>query len=162
MTNGYPRTRTRVQKWGWTILLAVSFMLVLNGVGWFFTGPGTSLSNIEQDTGVPLAEFKESYPTVADGVEENARQVAIWFMAFGILALVVALEGFRRGSRWAWNATWTLVAAPAAIALNVLAGGGGIFGFAVLGVAAVALVGQLLAREELSTQASAAGRRADV
>ena len=26
----------KIQKWGWGILLAVSAMLVLNGIGWFF------------------------------------------------------------------------------------------------------------------------------
>jgi hypothetical protein len=142
------RSKTRTQKWGWGILFVVSALLALNGVVWFFMGG--SLSTFEQDTGVPLSEFRQAYPTVADGIARQARQVAIWYGAFGLLALAVALEGFRHSSRWAWNATWVLVGAPAAAGVNVLAGGELGLGLGMLGVAAVALVGQLLAGRELA------------
>lgn len=138
------RAQSRTAKWGWGILIALSALLILNGAGWFFVGP--SLSFFEMDTGVSLEEFRQAYPTVARNIATNARQVAIWFMAFGALALLVALEGYRHGSRWAWRASWVLVAAPAAVGINVLAGGEGAFGFGILGVAALGLAGQLLAR----------------
>lgn len=77
----------------------------------------------------------------------NVRQVAIWFMSFGLLALMVALEGFRHGSRWAWYATWVLVAATVAIGILNRAG----FGVVLLGLTAIALVGQLLARRGLAS-----------
>ncbi len=140
--------QSRTSKWGWGILLVVSALLALNGVIWFFMGG--SLSTFEQDTGIPLSEFRQAYPTVADGIAQQARQIAIWFVAFGLLALGVALEGFRHRSRWAWNLTWILVAAPAAVGVNALAGGD-VFGIGMLGVAAVALVGQLLARRGLAS-----------
>lgn len=76
----------------------------------------------------------------------NAQQVAIWFMAFGLLALLVALEGYRHGSRWAWNALWVLVAVPAAV--GALYRGG--FGVILLGMVPIVLVGQLLARRGLT------------
>ncbi len=136
--------QSRTSKWGWGILIALSALLALNGVIWFFMGG--SLSTFEQDTGIPLSEFRQAYPTVADGIARQARQVAIWYGAFGLLALGVAREGFRHSSRWAWNATWVLVGAPAAAGVNVLAGGELGLGLGMLGVAAVALVGQLLAR----------------
>lgn len=60
--------------------------------------------------------------------------------------LGVAREGFRHGSRWTWNLTWLLVAALVAIGGNALTGGETTFGIGVLGGAAIALVGQLLAR----------------
>ncbi len=44
-----------------------------------------------------------------------------------------------------------LVAAPAAVGINVLAGGEGAFSFGILAVAAVALAGQLLARQEMTS-----------
>jgi hypothetical protein len=97
-----------------------------------------------------VSEFRQAYPTVAAGIAQQARQVAIWFVAFGLLALGVAREGFRHRSRWAWKLTWILVAAPAAVGVNVLAGGELGFGLGVLGMAAVALVGQLLAGRELA------------
>jgi hypothetical protein len=130
-------------------------MLVLNGVGWFFMGP--SLSTLEQDTGVPLSEFRQAYPAVADSIAVNARQVAIWFMAFGLLALLLALDGLRHGSRQALSAMWILVAAPAAIGINVLVGGQSPFGAGMLVVAAIALIGQLLARKGLAAQTNVSG-----
>ena len=142
--------QSKTAKWGWGILLVVSALLILNGAGWFFMGG--SLATFEQGTGVSLAEFRQAYPTVAHSIAVNARQVAIWFMAFGALALLVALEGYRHGSRWAWNAAWVLVAAPAAVGINVLAGGESAFGFGIMAVAAVALAGQLLARRGLAAR----------
>lgn len=137
---------SRADKWGWGILLVVSAMLVLNGLGWFFVGP--TLSTFEQDTGVSVSEFRQAYPTVAGSIATNARQVAIWFMAFGLLALLLALEGLRHGSQRARTAMWILVVAPAAVGVNVLAGGQSPFGIGMLGVATIALVGQLLTRLE--------------
>lgn len=138
---------SRTAKWGWLTLLAVSALLLVNGIGWFFVGP--SLSTFEQDTGVQLEEFRQSYPSVADSIATNARQVAIWFMAFGLLALLVALQGFRHNSQWAWNAAWVLVAAPAAVGVNVVIGDQLGFGAGMLAVAAIALLGQVLASKGL-------------
>jgi len=135
--------QSRASKWGWGILLAISALLVLNGVTWFFMGP--TLSSVE-GVGGALEEFRQAYPIIADLMARNARQVAIWFMSFGLLALLVALEGFRHGSRWAWNATWVVVAAMVAIGVLYRAG----FGIVLLGLTAIALVGQLLARRGLA------------
>jgi hypothetical protein len=137
-------SRSRAAKWGWGILLAISALLVLNGASWFFMGG--SLSTFEQDTGVSLAEFRQAYPTVANSIAVNARQMAIWFMAIGLLALTIAWQGFKYRSRWAWNTTWTLVGAPAAVGANMLAGGELTYGSMVVGLAVAALVGQVLAR----------------
>ncbi len=147
MTIARERSKRRTQKWGWGILLVVSTLVALNGVIWYFMGG--SLSTFEQDTGVPLNEFRQAYPTVADQMAQQARQVAIWFGAFGLLALAVALEGFRHRSRWAWKATWVLVATPAASGVLMLVKGDPI-GLFYLVFAAVALVGQLLAGRGLA------------
>ena len=132
------KSQSRAAKWGWGILLVLSTLLILNGVTWFFTGP--RLSWIEE-LGI-LEEFRQAYPVIAENYATNARQVALWYMSFGLLALLVALEGFRNGSRWAWYATWVLVAALAAVGVLYLTG----FGVVMLGLAVIALVAQLLAR----------------
>lgn len=136
------KPRMSTAKWGWGILLVVSSLLALNGLGWFFAGPNNSISNIAQEIGVSTTEFTEAYPAAAAAIEGTARQVAIWFVAFGLLALLVVVEGYRHGSRWAWNAAWVLVAVQVAIGAIEL---GGIFGYIMLGLAAVTLVGQILA-----------------
>lgn len=145
------KNKSRSAKWGWAILLVVSTFLVLNGIGWFFMGG--SLSTFEQDTGVSLDDFRQAYPTVAASIAVNARQVAIWFMAIGLQSLTVAWRGFRQGARWAWNTSWILVLALSAVGVNVMAGGELTYGLMVLGLAAIALVGQLLAGRKLASSA---------
>ncbi|MBI2873359.1 MAG: hypothetical protein HYY00_09265 [Chloroflexi bacterium] len=140
--------RTRTQKWGWGILIAVSALLVLGGVGMYFLGD--SPATFEQDTGVPMAEVRQAYPTVADQVVREGQNIQILVAAFGVLTLLVALEGFRHGSRWAWNATWVLVGWLVVGGLQALVVGGRLdIGGFFLAFAAVALVGQLLARRVL-------------
>jgi len=144
--------QSRASKWGWSILLVISALLVLNGIVWLFVGPNMSLSYTEEISGTPPTDFRQAYPAIADHMGRNARQVAIWITAFGLLALNAAVEGFRNGSRWAWNAMWVFVAAPAAIGVNYSAAGElGFDNVGMFAVAAVALVGQLLARRGLAS-----------
>ena len=147
MSNAWGRTRT--QKWGWGILIALSALLALSGVVLYFMSASPTIS--EQDTGVPMAEVRQAYPTVADQVVREGQSISILSAAFGVLTLTVALEGFRHGSRWAWNATWVLVAVLVALSVQVLVVSGrlGIGGWS-LSLAAVALLGQLLARRWLA------------
>jgi len=135
----------KAAKWGWGILIAVSAVLVLNGAVFYFMSASPTI--FQQDTGVPMAEVREAYPTVVDQVVREGQSVSILSAAFGVLTLTVALEGFRHGSRWAWNATWVLVAwfAVGAFQSLVVNGRLDIGGFYLV-FAAVALVGQLLAR----------------
>lgn len=142
MTTTEVRNQSRLAKLGWGILLGISTLLALNGVLWFFIGP--------QRVGVSLEEFGQVNPIIARQMATNARQVAIWFLAFGLLALLVTLEGWRHLSRWAWYATWILVALLGAIGVLYRDGYGGV----VLVLAAIALVGQLLAGKGLSSKAN--------
>lgn len=143
MSNTGGRTQTRTQKWGWGILIALSALLVLGGVGSYFMS--ASPANFEQDTGVPMAEVRQAYPTVADQVVREGQNVLILTASLGLLALVVALKGFRHGSRWAWNATWVLVGWLVVGGLQSLLTNGRLdIGY--LAFAAVAVMGQLLAR----------------
>ncbi|HZD58098.1 MAG TPA: hypothetical protein VE136_15315 [Anaerolineales bacterium] len=135
------RSQSRVSKWGWGILLAISILLALNGVLWFFVGP--------QQVVTSLQKFGQVNPAIARQMATNARQVAIWYLSFGLLALLVTLEGFLRSSRWAWYAAWILVPLLAGIGVLYMDG----FGVILLGLAAIALVGQLLAGKGLSSPA---------
>ncbi|MBI4329482.1 MAG: hypothetical protein HY685_06425 [Chloroflexi bacterium] len=140
--------RTRTQKWGWGILISVSAILVLNGVGLYFLS--ASPTTFEQDTGVPMAEVRQAYPTVADQVVREGQNVSILLTSLGLLALAVAVEGFRHGSRWAWNSTWVLVAWLVVGGTQMLLINGRLdLGGFYLAFAAVALLGQLLARRGL-------------
>jgi hypothetical protein len=139
MTTTEVRNQSRLAKWGWVILLVISALLALNGVLWFFLGPQQVVASLE--------EFPQAYPSIAPQMATNARQVAIWFMSFGLLALLVALKGYRHGSRWAWYATWNLVALLTAIGVLYRDG----YGVILLGLVPLALVGQLLAGKGLAS-----------
>lgn len=118
-------SQSRSPKVGWGILLGLNSLLILNGIFWFFAGPNNT----------------------------SARLVAVWFMAFGLLALMVALEGFRSGSRWAWYASWIVVAALVGLGLvEVRMEVDQFFGFLLIGLSTLAVVGLLLAQKGLKIE----------
>ncbi|MBI5290632.1 MAG: hypothetical protein HY872_02010 [Chloroflexi bacterium] len=144
------QAQSRAAKWGWGILIALSAFLALNGVGLYFLSASPAI--FEQDTGVPMAEVSRTYPTVADQVVREGQNISILLTGFGLLALAVALEGFRHGSRWVWNSTWVLVAWLVVGAFQALVVSGRLaFGGFYLAFAVIALVGQLLARRGLAS-----------
>lgn len=81
--------------------------------------------------------------------EQENQTLWIVLASFGLLALVVSVEGFRHGSRWAWNGLWVLVGMLAVVGVRALVGGES-FSLWYLFIAAMGLVGQLLARRGLA------------
>ena len=143
-------SRPNVAKWGWGILLVVSALLVLNGVALYFIS--ASPTTFEQDTGVSMAAVRQAFPTVADHVVREGQIISVLLASMGLMAVVVALEGYRVGNRWAWMAMWILVGMLAFFAFGFLVSADrpDIGGFYLL-LVAVTLVGQLLARTGLSS-----------
>lgn len=134
---------SRSAKWGWGILLALSLLLVLNGVALYFIS--ASPSTFEQDTGVSYEEVQEIFPTVADQVIREGQLLSVLLSVIGLMAAAASWAGFRRGSRWAWGITGILLAMLAFFALRFLALDsrpdiGGVY----LVLALIALVGQVL------------------
>lgn len=140
--------QSRASKWGWGILLAISALLALNGVMLYFFSASPDV--FEQDTGVPMSEVRQSFPTVVDQVVREGQTISILLTAIGVATLMVAWEGFRRRTRWAWNTLWVLFAMVLVVGVRALLNGQG-FGYWYLFMAAALLVGQLLARGELTS-----------
>jgi hypothetical protein len=143
--------QSKTAKWGWGILIVLSAMLALNGVALYFisASPFTFLQN----TGVPVDEVKEAFPTVAEHVVREGQGISIMLAGLGLMALVVALTGYRHRSRWAWNAMWVLVGTLAFSSVWAFGGGGRLdIGGFYAGLAAIGLVGQLLARRGLAAR----------
>lgn len=134
------RNQSRLARIGWGFLVVICVLLVFNGILWFFVGPGIDRG------GVSMEEFSQTYPELASTMANNARQVAFWYMAFGSLALLVALEGFRHGSRWAWYSMWIMVVLLAAIGILYRDG----FGVIILVLAVIALVCEMVTGRQLS------------
>ena len=117
------RSQSRVSKWGWGILLVISALLVLNGVALFFASARPStVAQAEQSTSILLT-------------------------GIGLISLMVAWEGFRNQTRWAWNTLWILATTLLVVGLkSVLLDGQSDIGGIYVVLAASTLVGLLLAR----------------
>lgn len=138
--------RPRTVRWGWWILVVVSALFGLNGVGWFFFGPDSSVANMAENIRISVAELESAYPEAAVEAAVNARRVAVYLTAIGVMALFAAWWGLRQESRRAWAITWVLVLTTAAIGFVEMWGGGlGPLGVSMLALAVVGLTGQLLA-----------------
>lgn len=144
------KSQSRAAKVGWGILLVMSALLMLVGINWFMTLPELALDNIAERTTLEPAGFMIGAPSAFDIITMIARGYGVGYAALGLLALVVALEGFRHGTRWAWRAMWVLALAYAALAGTFLLAGetyalsGGLLTLAVL-----SLLGLLLASRGL-------------
>lgn len=111
------QTQTATSRWGWGILIAISALLVLNGVFLFFY----EVAQSDQNVGLLLA-----------GV--------------GLFALVLSIGGYRQGSSLAWKALWVLVLTLTTVATHILVGGSTGLGVGYLVIAVIVAVGLLLAR----------------
>jgi hypothetical protein len=138
---------SKVGKAGWGMLIAVSLLLLLHGVFWGLDGPSIALENIAGRTSLPASEFMRGSPSAYDVIALTARNFAIVEVALGLMALILSLAGFRKGSNLALTAASALVVALIAMAINFVAVGGlagGSIGY--VGIAILALLGLLLAR----------------
>lgn len=151
VSNNQTNSRIKTAKWGWGILFSMSALLTLAGVSWFLSLPKMALENIAEYAHLEPGVFMQGEPSAFDVIAVIARGYGAGYAALGLLALLVALEGYRNGSRGAWTAMWVLVAAFTAIAgIFMLAGETYTLSLGVLAFAGLALVGLLLARKGLA------------
>ena len=152
------RSKSRAAKVGWGILLVMSALLMLLGINWFMTLPELALDNIAERTSLEPADFMVGETSAFDVITVIARSYGAGYASLGLLALIVSLEGYRKGRRWAWNAMWVLVIAFIALGASFIISAEGVnphpLGIGSLVFAVVALVGQLLARKSLSSPSS--------
>jgi hypothetical protein len=118
----------RTARWGWGILVALSGLLILNGILLYFV--------------------------IVQTPQEQT--LAILLTGFGSLALVVALEGFRRGGEGALRGMWVMVALLFVLVLHMARIGRMDVAVFYLILGALALTGQLLARGLAPSRAASA------
>jgi hypothetical protein len=151
MTTNQGTNQIRTAKWGWGILLGLSGLLILAGLGWYMSLPEMALENIAEYASLDPADLLQGNPSAFDIIALIARGYGAGFAALGLMALLVGLEGYRRGTRWAWAAMWVLVVGYAAIAgIFLLAGETYVLSLGILSIAGLALIGLLLARSGLA------------
>lgn len=127
--------------WGWRILTVFGILLIIDGAWLFFAIGGGSV--FQGDTGVPMAEVRQAYPTVVDVMNRRGDLIGLLAVGIGAVALTAGL-GAR--TRDAWNAAATVGATSLAVAAYLFAAGNVAVGVAWLGFAFLAGVGLALAR----------------
>jgi hypothetical protein len=129
----------------------MSALLILAGIGWYFSVPEMALENIAERTSLAPDGFMGGKPSAFDIITLIARGYGAGYAVLGLMALLVALGGYRNGTRWAWMTMWILVLAYTAIGgIFLLAGETYALSLGVLAFAVIALVGLLLARKDLA------------
>ena len=147
--------RTRSAKWGWGILLGMSVLLILGGQFWYRSLPQMALENIAEYANLAPGDLMQGEPSSFDVIALIARGYGAGYATLGLMSLLVAIEGYRNGTRWAWMSMWVLVLAYAAIGgIFLLAGETYALSLGVLALAMIALVGLLLARKGIFVPAS--------
>ena len=143
--------QSRTARVGWGLVMGVSALLMLAGLSWYFSLPQMLLENIVEYGNVESGNLMQGNPSAFDVIALIARGYGAGYAALGLLGLLVALEGYRNGTRWAWIATWVLVFAYIALAGIFMLPGDYAPGLGSLALAVVALAGMLLARRGLAT-----------
>ena len=144
-------SQPKIAKWGWGILLGVSILLILAGLSWFGMLPQMMLENISEYANLEPSNFMQGSPSAFDIITMIARGYGAGYAALGLIALLVALEGYRHGTRWAWKVMWVLVAVYLAIGgLFFMAGESYALSLPILFIAVLTAVGLLMCRKSLS------------
>lgn len=141
--------RTTTSKWGWSVLIAMAVLLVINGVALFFESSGSDV--FERDTGVAMRDVEALFPTVVDEVMNLSRAASVLLAAVGLLSAVLALEGFRRESPLAWRALWVLALTLVTSGLLVVSTGAAGLGVGYMIAGLVVAVALLVVRPERQT-----------
>lgn len=138
--------QSRIQKIGWGLLIGLAGLFAFGGIGWWFGGPGISVSFGARVSGMSTGTFTDLYPRLAVHMTHQARQTAVLYSGLGLIALINSIAGLRGAPRWVWYGTWALVVTPIAISLQYLGGGLSFDNLGLLSIGGVALLGQLMAR----------------
>lgn len=142
-------TSSRLRTVGWLIVLMGSLLLIVYGAVWYFEGPETALENVAERVALAPDEFRRERPgvtgTALDVITIVARTQALYGAGLGLLAVLVAWQGYRGGSRWAWAASWVPVAAVGGAGISFALAGGAPVGVVYLGLAGLVAAGLLLA-----------------
>lgn len=93
---------------GWIILLVVSVIFALFGLGDIISATAADPAIVQAITGMTPEEIGAAEPRLLVLVDQQVRAGGAAFLVIGILAGAIAWTSFRRAERWAWYALWTL------------------------------------------------------
>ena len=106
------------ERHGWKILIVVSAIFLLFGIGDVIRGMDADPAIAESITGVEWEALQASDPNVANMIDLGVRTSGSSIFFLSILSIAVIFFAFRPGQRWAWVVLWIW---PAWMALIFLA-----------------------------------------
>lgn len=149
--NESKKTTSRGTQAAWWLLIILSALLILAGVGWLFSLPEMMLENIAEYGNVEINALTSGNPSAFDIITLITQGYGLGFIAIGLLAVLLSLEGKRNGSRIAWQLLWVIVFVYIGLALTFFQAGENVFlslGF--LAPAVLFAVALMLARRSLT------------
>ncbi len=100
------KTETFFDHHSWKVLLVISIIFALFGVGDMLQGMSADPAIANGITGVAWEELQMSSPAVANLIDLQARNGGAQLVILASLSILICLQGYRRGQRWAWYAFW--------------------------------------------------------
>ena len=97
---------TFIERHSWKVLLIISSIIGLFGLGDIIQGMKADPAIAESITGIDWEELQVSSPEMANLIDLQVRAGGAQLLIMSILSSVVCLAGFRHGQKWAWYALW--------------------------------------------------------
>jgi hypothetical protein len=93
---------------GWIILLIVSIIFLLFGIGDIIQGMDADPAIAEGLSGLDWDEVKESQPNLARLITWQTRAGGGNILILSLFSITIILKPYRRGEQWAWVTLWVL------------------------------------------------------
>lgn len=97
-----------LQRYAWAVLLVVSAISLLIGLGDFILAGNGDPALIESMLGMTWEEVKATDASLVHLVDLLTRILGAWLIGFSILAAAISATAYRGGDKWAWYALWAL------------------------------------------------------
>lgn len=106
MTNIAAKTENFFERHSWKVLLVMSIIVGLFGIGDIVQGMSADPAIANSITGVAWTELQVSSPKTANLIDLQVRSGGVQLITLSILSIAICLTGYRRGEQWAWYTVW--------------------------------------------------------
>ena len=106
MTSDNQQKEPFFHRHGWKVLIVVSAIFLLFGIGDIIRGMDADPAIAESITGVEWEELQASSPKIANMIDLGVRSSGASILVLSVLSIAIILFAFRQGERWAWVVLW--------------------------------------------------------
>ena len=90
----------------WIALLAVEGIFLLFGIGDVILGTDADPAIVESIADQSWINIERSYPLLANVINLYVRSQGFTITMLSIISILITVNAFRRGEKWAWFALW--------------------------------------------------------